>query len=286
MKVSYYPGCSLDGTAKEYGASTEAVARLLGIELEELADWSCCGASSAHATSDTLAEILPARNLEIASKAGLDLVVPCAACFQRLKAADKKLSADETSGGISGKYESNFQIKYLVDFFWDAIGGKKFKEIVKTPLHNLNAVCYYGCLAVRPPWITDARNPEDPQEMDNIMKSLGADVKNWSYKTECCGGSLMITHQSIAMKLTARLFDMAIEAGAECIIAGCPECLMNLDNQQASISRDTGRNYNLPVFYFTELMGLSLGSPSSEVEKWLGAHLVDPRPLLKQKGLL
>ena len=286
IDVSYYPGCSLDGTAREYGASVEAVAKLLEVNLMELDDWSCCGASSAHVTNDTLAVTLPARNLDIAAEAGLDLVVPCAACFQRLKAAEKKILEGETPDGIPGTFQGDFQIKYMVDYFRENIDSEQFIEKVKKPLRGLSAVCYYGCLSVRPPLITDAPDHEDPQAMDDIMKSLGVDVKNWSFKTDCCGGSLMFTRPDIGKKLTAKILNMAMEAGAECIVAGCPVCQMNLDSRQGEISSETGKHFNLPIFYFTELMGIALGSPSKDVEKWLGGHMVDPRPLLKQKGLI
>ena len=284
VKVSYYPGCSLDGTAREYGESVEAATRLLGIELKELDGWSCCGASSAHAANDRLAAALPAGNLMLADKAGLDLVVPCAACFSRLKFAEKELLSGKEIAGIQNKYEGKLQIKYLLDFIWNEVGEKAISGKVEKSLSGLHPVCYYGCLTTRPPKITDAKNPENPMNMDNLMKSLGADVKSWSYKTNCCGGSLMLTCPDIARKMTAKLLDMAEEAGADCIVAGCPICQSNLDNYQADISKDTGKKYEIPVFYFTELIGLALGDPS--VGKWLGRHMVDPRPLLVKKGLI
>jgi len=284
MNVSYYPGCSLDGTAREYGESVEAVAQLLGIEFHELDDWTCCGASSAHVTNDELAVALPARNLLIADRAGMDLVVPCAACFQRFKVAEKELLAGKEIVGISDKYEGGLRIKYIVDFFWEDVGEKTLREKVRKPLSGLTPVCYYGCLTVRPPKITGARNPENPRAMDKIIESLGADIKDWSYKTDCCGGSLMFTLPDIAKKLTAKLLDMAAEAGANCIVAGCPICQVNLDSRQKEISVDSGRQYEMPVFYFTELMGLAFGDPS--VKKSLSRHTVDPLPLLEQKGLI
>lgn len=284
MNVSYYPGCTLHGTAREYGESVEAVAQLLGIEFQELDDWTCCGASSAHATNDALAVALPARNLLIADRAGVDLVVPCAACFQRFKVAEKELLAGKGIVGSPDEYKGDFNIKYIVDFFWEYVGEKTLREKVKKPLAGLTPVCYYGCLSVRPPRITGARNPENPRAMDNIIKSLGADVKDWSYKTDCCGGSLMFTCPDIAKKLTAKLLDMAEEAGADCIVTGCPICQSNLDSRQKEISVDSGRKYDMPVFYFTELMGLAFGDPS--VKKWLGRHMVDPWPLLEQKELI
>ncbi|MFC1967800.1 CoB--CoM heterodisulfide reductase iron-sulfur subunit B family protein [Chloroflexota bacterium] len=284
MNVSHYPGCSLDGTAREYSESVEAVAQLLGIEFQELGDWTCCGASSAHVTNDKLAVALPARNLLIADRMGMDLVVPCAACFQRLKVAEKELLAGKGIVGISDKYAGDFRIKYIVDFFWENAGERTLREKVKKPLLGLTPVCYYGCLTVRPPRVTDSRNHENPRAMDNIVKSLGADVKDWSYKTDCCGNSLMFINPDIAKKLTAKLLDMAKEAGANCIVAGCPLCQVNLDSKQNEISIDSGKKYEMPVFYFTELMGLAFGDPS--IKKWLGRHMVDPRPLLEEKGLI
>jgi heterodisulfide reductase subunit B2 len=284
VAVSYYPGCSLDGTAREYGESVEAAARLLGVELRELEDWTCCGASSAHANNDGLAVALPASNLMRADKAGLDLVVPCAACFERLKVAEKALKSGKDIAGISGKYDGKFNVKHMVDFIWDDVGEKSIKEKVKKPLSGLKTVCYYGCLITRPPKVTGAINPENPQAMDHLMKSLGADVRDWSYKTNCCGGSLMITCPDIARKMTTKLLDMAAEAGADCIVAGCPICQSNLDNYQSEISLDTKRKYEVPIFYFTELIGLALGDPSAK--KWLSRHMVDPRPLLERKGLI
>ena len=284
MNVSYYPGCSLDGLAREYGESIEAVSKTLGIELQELPNWTCCGSSSAHVTDDMLAVALPARNLEIADKVGMDLVVPCAACYQRLKAAQKELLAGKAIEGISHKYEGNFGIKHIVDFFWEDVGEKALYEQVRKPLVGLNPVCYYGCLMVRPPKVTDAKNPEDPQPMDDLMKSLGANAKNWSYKTDCCGGNLILTCPDIAKKLIEKLLTMAEEAGANCIVTGCPMCQSNLDTRQKELLQDTGKEYSIPVFYFTELMGLAFGDLS--VSKWLSRHMTDPKLLLKQKGLI
>jgi len=284
MKVSYYPGCSLDGTAKEYGESIEAVFGTLGIELQELPDWNCCGASSAHVMNDMLAVALSARNLEIADKAGMDLVVPCAACYQRLKVAEKELLAGEKIEGISHKYQGNIHILDIANFLWDDVGEKALVEKVKKPLEGLNPVCYYGCLTSRPPKITDAKRPEDPQSLDYLVKSLGADVKNWSYKTDCCGGSLMLTRPDIAGKLMQKLLDMSVEAGANCIVAECPMCLSNLDSTQKQISQETGKEYNIPIYYLTELVGVAYRDPAAE--KWLHRHATDPRPLLKQLGLI
>jgi heterodisulfide reductase subunit B2 len=284
MKISYYPGCSLDGTAVEYAESLIAVAKILGMELEELPDWTCCGSSSAHVTSDELAVSLAGRNLIIADKIGQDLLVPCAACFQRLKSADKELKSGKSVAGIEHRYQGAFKIKHSADLIWEDVGEKGIARKVKKPLSGLNPVCYYGCLTTRPSKVTDTVNAEDPQALDEIMKVLGANVKNWSYKTDCCGGNLALTHPELAKKLVKKLYDMALEAGADCIVVGCPMCQSNLETRQREISVENGRDYNIPVYYFTEMMGLAFGDPG--VEKWLKRHLVDARTLLQNKGLL
>ena len=284
MAVSLYPGCSFDGIAREYRESVEAISKTLGVEFRELPDWSCCGASSAHVTNDELAVALAARNLAIADRVGLDLVVPCAACFQRLKVAEKVLLRGEAIEGMPGGYKGSLHIKPLVDFFWEELGEDGLTKRMKRPLTGLNAVCYYGCLTARPPEITDAKNPEDPREMDNLMANLGVNVKNWSYKTDCCGGNLVLTRPDLAMKLTQKLLDMAEEAGADCIVVACPMCHSNLDSKQNEISLESGRQYHVPILYFAELMGIAFGDPSAE--KWLGRHLTNPKPLLKTKGLI
>jgi heterodisulfide reductase subunit B2 len=284
MKVSYYPGCSLEGTAVDYGKSMLEISKLLGVELAELPEWSCCGSSSAHAVNDDLSVSLAGRNLIIADKIGLDVIVPCASCFQRLKFADKAMKAGEQVKGMPYQYKGNFNIKHSGDFFRDDIGEKAIASKVKKSLENLNPVCYYGCLTTRPGKITDARDPEDPQSVDEIMKALGANVKNWSYKTDCCGGNIMLTHPELAKKLVKKLMDKALEAGADCIVVSCPLCHSNLDTRQKEIFQEDGKPYGIPIYYFTELMGLAYDSPSAVT--CINKHITDGITLLKQKGLL
>jgi heterodisulfide reductase subunit B len=283
MDASIYPGCSLDGTAREYGESLEGVTKMLGVHLQELEDWSCCGASSAHVMNDDLAVALAARNVAIADRAGMDLVVPCAACYQRLKVAEKALLAGKKLDGVES-YSGKIRIKPVADFLWDDVGERQIVSPLKRPLKGLDAVCYYGCLTARPPKITDSKRPENPTSMDEIVTSLGGMVRPWSYKTDCCGGSLVLTQPEIARALIRKLLDMAEEAGAECIVVNCPMCQSNLDSKQTEISREAGRGYNMPILYLTEVMGLAYGHPSAT--KWLSRHITDPRPLLMRKSLL
>jgi heterodisulfide reductase subunit B2 len=280
MKVSYYPGCSLHGTALEYDESTQAICRILGVELNELPDWNCCGASSAHATNKALARDLMTRNMAIAEKQGKDLVIPCAACYSRFKASEKE--GAKASSGPSPR--RNIRILHLLEFVMTSGLAEKIKALQRKSLSGLKAVCYYGCLLVRPPEITDAKHHENPEEMDQLLEMLGAEPLSWSYKTDCCGGSLMLSSTDIVQPLTRKILDKAIEAGAEAIVVACPLCQANLDTRQVQMSGPSGEKYEIPVFYFTELIGLCLGY--EDPAKWLKKHFIDPRKLLAAKGII
>ena len=271
MDVTYYPGCSLGASARDYDESTRAVCAALGINLHELPDWTCCGATSAHSLDEELAISLPGLNISGAERLGMDMLVPCPLCFNRLKRAKAALSSD-------------IPVHELASFMGQDEILQKMKSVLKSPLHAIKAVCYYGCMANRPPKITESRAYEDPCDMDNIAKALGVDVKPWSYKTDCCGASFSISRQDIVFTLVKKLYDKAIEAGAECIIVSCQMCQANLDLYQKDISRHFGQTYNLPIFYFTELIGLGLGL--EDVPMWLKRHMVDPISFLKKRKLM
>ena len=281
-ELSYYPGCSLDSTAREYDESIRGVCEILGVNLHELEDWTCCGASSAHCTDEQLAIELAGRNLAIAEKGGRELLVPCVACYSRFKVAEKELQ--EHPGRWETPYQGKVRIQYALDFFCDESMLNLVKDKVVRPLSGLNVACYYGCLSVRPPDITGVRNYEDPQHMDRLMGILGAEPLPWSYKTDCCGASLMMSRTDIVRNLSNRLLEMAKEAEADCLVTGCTMCQANLDTRQEEINKEFGKNYDLPIFYFTELMGLAMGH--RDVKKWFGRHLTDPIKLLSSKGLI
>ena len=283
MKVSYYPGCSLEGTALDYAASIAGITPLLGVELEEIEDWNCCGATAAHSINQKLSLALPARNLALAEAAGHDVVAPCALCFNRLKMAEKALLGLE-SCGLDVTYGGSIKIWDLLDYLTQPDYLKMLAAKVVKPLKDLKAVGYYGCMVARPPKITDKADYENPQNLEKLLKAVGATSLDWSYKTDCCGAGLAVSRPDIIDTLVQRLFDRALNAGAECFVVSCQMCQANLDLNQARISQKFGKSYNLPVFYFTELIGLALGHP--QVKNWLAKHLVDPVPLLKRKGLM
>ena len=282
MKVSYYPGCSLHATGKEYGQSVRAVSKALGIELKEIDDWSCCGATSAHSTNFKLSIALPARNLIAAERDAMDVMVPCAACFNRFKTAQHHLDKDkalksEIEGIVGAKYQGGIRVRHPLDIVSNDIGLDTLAGKVVRKLTGLKPVSYYGCLLLRPPEICNFDDYENPILMDGILGALGADVRPWSYKTDCCGGSLTISKTGIVVKMVDKLMTRAREAEANCLVTACPVCMANLDMRASGHVR-------LPVFYFTELMALAMGLEGPE--GWFKLHNIDPRPLLTGLGLV
>jgi len=281
LKFSYFPGCSIsEGTAKEYGISTKAVCEKLNIELKELEDWNCCGASAVHNLNDKLAVALPARNLAIAEKNNMDLIVLCAACFNRLKSADYHLKEnkglkDEITSLLEMEYEGTIKIRHFLDILYNEIGLETIQSLVKQPLQGLKLVSYYGCLLVRPPEVTQFDDRENPVILDELMEVLGAEPIRWSYKTDCCGGSLSVSKPDIVSELSHKLLVKAREAGAKCLVTACPMCFTNLEMR--------GKE-KIPIFYFTELMGVAFGI--QEMSVCLKKHLIDPRRLLKSLAIL
>lgn len=279
MNVSYYPGCCMHGTAKGYDQSIQAVSAALGVSLVEVEGWTCCGASSAHATDFELSVALPARNLMAAQKRGLDVMVPCAACFNRFKSAEHHLQRDpdlkaRIEEALQGRLHGSLEVRNSVDFFVGQLGLDAIREKVTRKLTGLKVASYYGCLLVRPPDVCRFDDPENPTSMDRLMEALGAEARPWSFKTDCCGGALTVARTEQVVRLVDRLVAMAREAGANCLVTACPECMANLDMRATQ---------GMPIFYFSELMGLAMGAP--EAGKWLKFHHVDPMPLLRQVGV-
>ena len=285
MKVTYYPGCSLEGTARDYADSIHDVCKVLGIELEEVPDWNCCGATAAHSVNHKASVELAGRNLSLASKLpNADMLVPCPLCYNRLKTAAHALGGEEARRygiRLDGRAPKVWD---LANFFAGEEMLSKIADKVKKPVDGLKVVCYYGCQASRPPHVTGAKDYENPRSMDLIMKTVGADPIPWPYKTDCCGASLMISRPDMGYRLVGKIYDMARRVGAEAIVVSCQMCQANLDMYQQKVNAEWGRELALPIFYFTELMGLAWGLPG--VNSWLSRHFADPRPLLREAGLM
>lgn len=283
IKYGYYPGCSLESTAKEYDLSMHVSAKLLDVELAELHDWNCCGASSGHCTNYELSLALPARNLAIAEKAGLNVAVACAACYLRFKQTNHDLKKNEALRKkveelIEMPYKGNVEVKHLLEVFAREVGLDEVKKRVKKPLEGLKLAAYYGCYLVRPPDVTQFDNPEQPMLMDNLLAALGADPVDYTHKVECCGGSLLLGRINIVQKLVNDICEAALDAGAQAIVTACPLCMANLDTRQPKTK--------VPIIHFTELTGLALGAEPKQYNIWLKKHINSPVPILKAKGLI
>lgn len=282
MQYSYYPGCSLEATGVEYNLSTRAVAGALGLELVELPGWTCCGSSSAHAVNKDLALGLAAHNIALAQEQGRDLVVPCSACYTRLSKADYEMRHDPAEKARAEKlagfsYTGKIQIYSFLEIVKDRVGCDEVARAVRKPLTGLKVACYYGCLLVRPPEVRPFDRAEDPTSLDELAAALGAEPVPWCYKTSCCGAGLSLTRPEVVEQLVARLLAAAREAGADALVTACPLCQNNLEMRRPA-------QEGIPVFYFTELMGLAFGL--GETPGWLKKHLVDPFPLLQRFSLV
>ncbi len=283
MKYAYFPGCSLESTAKEFGQSTELVARALGIELVEIPDWNCCGATSGHALDHTLSVALPARSLGIAESMGLDVVAPCAACYNRMKSAAVEMSEnqtlrDEINAKLEKPFEGKITVRSALEVFTTPETLEKLSSQVRKKLTGLKPACYYGCLLVRPPKILGFDDPEDPKSLDTAMETVGAEPVEWYFKNECCGASFGLSKSEIVVKLVGDIISNAKSHGANCIVTACPLCMTNLEMRQLAAGRQRGEDLTMPVFFFTELMGLAMEVPG--VKKCFASHLVDVHPAL------
>jgi heterodisulfide reductase subunit B len=285
MKYTFYPGCSLHSTAREYRESLEAVCAVLDVELVEAPEWVCCGSTPAHATNEKLALALPFESLSRAAGLGQDVVVACAACFHRLRVANLAARDDpalraEMEEIVGRRYDGSLNVRHILEIFVHNVGLEAIRQAVTSPLSGLKIASYYGCLLARPREVGIFDDPENPTLMDDCVEAIGGQPLEWPYKTECCGAAYSLTNPAMAIRLSGDILAMARESGADCIAVACPLCQSNLDLRQKEIERQRNETFALPVFYFTQLMGIAFGLP----ERSLGLHrlIVDPGKLLKR----
>ena len=269
--IALYPGCSLEGTAAAYRVSFEKVLDALDIGYGELRDWSCCGASSAHAIDPELGMALSARNLALAEQQGVrEILAPCAACFHRLASAEAELKnsdalRDKLRERTGITVEGTAHVRNVLDFLAHTVGSVRIAERVTHRLEGLRVASYYGCLNTRTPYVACFDDPTFPTSMDAIVEVLGATAVDWSYKTDCCGGSLFVTAESIAARLVTKILQDAAAREVDCIAVACPMCHNNLDTKQAEIRKAAGIERPIPVLFITQLMGLAFGINESEL---------------------
>ena len=289
LNYSYYPGCSMHASAKEYDESTRGLFKSLKIGLHEVPDWFCCGATPAHNVDELLSLALCAKNLELAEHVEGDLAVACAACFSRLKVTQHKLGENDikrkqVEKAIDAKVSLDKPVKHLLEILAQDFGLERLNAAVEKPLSGLKVAPYYGCLLTRPPDVPELDCVEAPTIMERVIGATGAETVSWSHRMECCGANFTLSRPGVVLKLTGDILASAKRAGADCIVVACPLCHGNLDIRQKEIEEVTGEEYNMPVFYITQLLALAVGVNPGKLG--FGSMIVNPTPLLKEKELL
>ncbi len=290
-RYMFYPGCSMEASARPYAMSTEAVvAERLGLKMQNVDDWNCCGATEYFSVNALPAYSLVARNLSLAAQqsGGGDLVASCSACFLNLHKTDQymgkhpNLNQQVNRALAAGDlhYEpGTMHVRHLLDVVVEDVGLEKVAELVEKPLKGLRVAPYYGCLIVRP---DSQYNPEFPTHMDELLKALGATVVDFPVKTHCCGGHMTQITEETAFELIRRILQNADEYKTDVIATICPMCQLNLDAYQSQVNRMFGTNFSIPVLYFTQLMGLAFGIDPKELG--LGLEIMNADAALAKIG--
>jgi len=290
MQIAYYPGCSLKQSSNLYDIQTRKIFAYLGVNLQEINDWNCCGATSAGKTNDFMALAMPARNIGLAEAAGFsEIVIPCSACYLRTIVSknvinDNPALKKKINSSIKRKFIGDIKILNILEALEKVAGNGKLKKSIKYKIKGLNPVCYYGCMLTRFPYNVEiSDNVENPQAMENMLKSLGIHTIDWNYKTSCCGASAAINDRKTSLNLMAKILSDAIQRGADCIVTTCPMCQMNLDSNQDEICENIGCDQRLPVYFITELLGMAMGMSIQELQ--INRHFIDGTQLLKELEL-
>ncbi len=281
---SYFPGCSLESLAESYQISALATARALGLELEVLDDWNCCGATAYFHIDELLAHTLCARNLAMAEKTGHDLVTPCSGCFKNLYFTNTELKKDPdlaehlnfalTEDNLT--FQGTIAVRHLIELFVKDVGLEEIKKRVTHPLKGLRVVPYYGCQLLRPR--KDHEDLEQVTFFEDLISAMGATPRMFPLKMHCCGASLIVTNRPAALMMLRNLLQCASAALAQVIATVCPLCQINLEFYQKQVNREFGTSFAMPVLYFTQLLGLALGIPPGQLG--IGKEVVPATPVL------
>ncbi len=295
MKYGYYPGCSLEKNAASYHISAVAATKPFGVEFVELDDWNCCGATEYVSLNLMASYSLIARNLAIAAKqtdTNHQLVAPCSACYLNLSKTEKyltespklaeKVNVALNAGGMSYK-PGEMHVRHLLDIVVNDIGYDAVASKVTKPLKGLRIAPYYGCMIVRPSLPGEFDDPEYPTTLDKLMRVLGATVVDYPMKAHCCGGHMTQISQSTGLELNRQLLQNAADYDADVIVTLCPMCQLNLDAYQSDVNKFFNTKFNIPILYFTQLMGLALGIDARDLG--IGKEFIDARPALAKIGV-
>ncbi len=287
MKYGYYPGCSLEGISVEYNHSMRSLFNALEVTIEDIPDWICCGTLAAPSISRLLGVATPLWNVAKAKQEGFEqLVAPCSACVYHFKNAEKQVNTDsKLMSEVESVLETSLKelprtvhpLEILVNDGFE----ERIKSGIKQDLSDLKVVCYYGCHISRPAEVMQFDDPEDPQSMDHVMSWVGVQTLDWSRKVDCCGAHFSLIKPDIVVDLCTEIIESAIESGADAIVVACPMCHANLDTRQGEIAQKLGKSIDMPVLYFSQVLGYALGIEPKALG--LKKHIVDPLPLMLEK---
>lgn len=292
MKISYFPGCTLKTTAKNFEDSALTSLKILGVDLVELPRWNCCGTVYSLATDDLMHHLAPVRDLIRVKEEGQGKVVTlCSMCYNTLKQANDLVKADpEKLEKINQfmyreevKYDGSVEVIHLIEVLRDEVGWEALKKKVKRPLEGLRLAPYYGCLLVRPTQVA-LDDPEQPHLLEKLLEALGAEIIDYPYKTECCGSYHTITNVALVTERTHTILTSAYRSGAEAVAVSCPLCDFNLDSRQKEVEEKFSGFEKIPVFYFSQLLSLALGLGVEACR--FDLNFVDPYALLQAKSLI
>lgn len=265
MEYAYYPGCSLEYAAKPYDLSIREVFKALDVKLREIEDWNCCGATMYSSVDKLVGFAVSARNLAIAQNMECDICAPCSSCYTILRKTNRHLAYDphtrdqinEALKAANLTYDKPIEVRHPLDILINDIGLDTIKKRCTKMFDGLKVAPYYGCQIVRPVFHFD--DMDDPMTMDDLFKAIGLTVVDYPDKVRCCGGMLMTTFEDVALNLNNHLLTCAEENGADIIATVCPLCQMNLEAYQSQINTRYGAKHNMPIVYFSQLLGLALG---------------------------
>jgi len=292
MKLTYYPGCTLKNHAKNFEDSTLCSLKNLGVEVEELKRWNCCGTVFSLSTDDLIHHLAPIRNLIRVKEAKSNQVMTlCAICYNTLKRANQRMKENpddlETINELmyeeEVKYQGDVTVFHLLEFLKNELTFEKIANQVKKPLKNLKVASYYGCYLVRPKNV-GFDDPENPMIMDDLVAALGATPIDFPYKTECCGAYQTVDKPEIIAQRTYQIVKSARQQGADVIATSCPLCAYNLDQRQKQTLEIYPDFINIPILYFSQFLALALECPEEALR--FDLHYIDPKPILKEKGLV
>ena len=301
-KVAYYPGCALEGTGHAYNRSTKALGKALGLELEEVKNWNCCGAMEVKNIDPKLQTYLSSRVLSIAAnEMGHDVVMaPCNGCYHNLKKAEYDLEHDGESRAVVERLSTKAGHKtyaagqaktiHALDWIKEGIGEEGLRARVKNSLKGLKVANYYGCMYTRPRHIfpekdrgPGSESTLEPHFMDDLLAAAGARNVDFPLKTACCGGAHTLSDSDMSTKLVLNILKAAEASGADVIATECPTCHTGLEMHQIRAEKRFGQKTGVKILYFTQLLGLALGLSPRKV----GMHenVSDARDLVREKGL-